>query len=265
MTFIEESKIFFKNILHWIYSLIVFFFFFFIFGLKKIVIFGYTIFLPLPSENSFSVQVFSRIRHDLLPPNVQLVVTNPMSAFVYQILISILLSFLLTFPFFIYKIILYLRPALLSHERKAVLWSLFPFVLLFFAGCVFSYFFLIPATFKILYPYTTAMGVLPFFSLNEFVSYVFSLMISIGLMFLLPLFMILLSYIGIIKAEFWKEKQRHALLSFLILSAIITPDGTGITMVILFVPLVVLYFVGYFFAKRSSKLTENKIHPHTKS
>ena len=237
MTFLEEFKIFIKNILHWIYSLISFSFFFFLF----------------PTPKSFSVQVFNQIRQDLLPPGVQLVVTNPMSAFVLQILISILLSFLLNIPFLIYKIILYLRPALLPHEKKAVLWSLLPFVVLFFAGCLFSYFFLIPATFKILYPYATAMGILPFFSLDEFIYYVFSLMIGVGLMFLLPLFMILLSFMGIISPEFWKRKWRHALLFFLISSAIITPDGTGITMALLFVPLAALYFAGYFFADKLNK------------
>ncbi|MFA4890416.1 MAG: twin-arginine translocase subunit TatC [Candidatus Paceibacterota bacterium] len=252
MTLVEELKIFVKNIMHWIYSLVAFSFFFFIFGLKEVMIFGTNYFLPLPSENSFSVQVFNQIRQDLLPSGVQLVVTNPMSAFVYQILISILLSFLLNIPFFIYKIIIYLRPALLPHEKKAVLWSLLPSAFLFFAGCVFSYFFLIPTTFKILYPYAVIMGVLPFFSLDEFIYYVFSLMFGVGLMFLLPLFMILLSFTGIIKAEFWRSKWRYALLFFLVLSAIITPDGTGITMAMLFIPLSALYFVGYVFSKRSN-------------
>ena len=140
MTLLEELKIFIKHILHWIYYFVGFSFLFFLFGLKKIAIFGKNYFLPLPTQDSFSVQVFNKIRYDLLPPGVQLIVTNPMSAFVSQILLSILLGFLLTFPFFIYKIILYIQPALLPHEKKAVLWSLLPLVSLFFAGCAFSYF-----------------------------------------------------------------------------------------------------------------------------
>ncbi len=253
MTLIEELKIFVKNILHWIYYFVGFSFFFFLFGLKKVAIFGKNYFLPLPTENSFSVQVFNKIRHDLLPPGVQLVVTNPISAFVSQILVSILLGFLFTLPFFIYKFILYLQPALLPHEKKAVLWSLLPFVFLFFSGSMFSYFFLIPATFKVLYPYATIIGAVPFFSIDEFVYYVFSLMIAVGMMFLLPLFMILLSFVGIIKADFWRRNWRYALLFFLILSAIITPDGTGITMVMLFLPLVALYFAGYVFSSKFSR------------
>jgi sec-independent protein translocase protein TatC len=227
-------------------------FFFFAFGLKKVVIFGENYFLPLPTENSFSVQVFKRIRSDLLPSNVQLIATNPMSAFIAQILLSLLLGFLLTTPFFLYKIIMYLRPALLSHERRAVVWSLFPFAFLFFSGSAFAYFFLIPATFKTLYPYTAAIGAIPFFSINEFMYYVFGLTVTTGIMFLLPLFMALLSILGIIPAWVWKKNWQYACFLFLVLAAIITPDGTGVTMILLFIPLALLYFTGYFFAAKIS-------------
>jgi sec-independent protein translocase protein TatC len=258
MTLFEELIIFIKSIFYWICYFIGFSFFFFIFGLKKVVIFGQNYFLPLPTKNSFSVQVFNKIRYDLLPPGVQLVVTNPISAFVSQILLSMLLSFLLTTPLFIYKIIMYLQPALLPREKKVVLWSLLPFAFLFFTGSAFSYFFLIPATFKILYPYATVINAIPFFSIDEFIYYVFVLMIAVGVMFLLPLFMILLSFVGIIKADFWRKNWRYALLFFLVLSAIITPDGTGITMVMLFLPLTALYFAGYVFANKLSRGIVNK-------
>lgn len=250
---IKELKIFIKHILYWIFPFLGFSFFFFLFGFKKIVIFGNDYFLLLPTANSFSVQAFNKIRQDLLPPGVQLLATNPMSAFASQILLSMLLSFLLTSPLLIYKIIMYLRPALLLPERKAVLWSLLPLVFLFFSGSAFSYFFLIPTTFEILYPYATSIGAAPFFAIDEFVYYVFGLMIAVGLMFLLPVFMVLLSSLGIIEAKFWKNKWQHACLFFLISSAIITPDGTGVTMLMLFLPLMTLYLMGYVFARKLNK------------
>ncbi len=268
MNFLAEFKIFVSNILYWIYFFVGFSLFFFIFGSKDVMIFGRSLYLPLPSENSFSllfgrslylpllsensfsVQVFNRIRENLLPPNVQLIVTSPTSAFSSQISLSLLLGFLLTTPLLIYKIITYLNPALLPREKKVVLWSLPLFILLFFSGCAFSYFLLIPETFKILYPFATSMGVVPFFAMDKFIQYVFGLMIGVGLMFLLPLFVILLSFLGIIKADFWIKKWRFAVMFFLILSAIITPDV--IAMIALFIPLIGIYFAGCFFAKKFS-------------
>jgi sec-independent protein translocase protein TatC len=253
MTFLGELKILIGHVFYWFCSFIFFSFFFFIFGIKRTVILGINIVLPLPSENSISVQVFNRIKHDLLPLGVQLITTNPLNAFVSQISISLMLSFLFTIPLLIYKAITYIHPALLPREKKVVLWSLLPFITLFFSGCLFSYLFIIPATFKVLYPFATVMGAIPFFSIDEFIQYVFGLTTAVGAMFLLPLFMILLSFLKIIKADFWMKKWRYALLFFLIVSAIITPDGTGITMAMLFFPLVLLYFGGCYFSNKFSK------------
>src|SRR3989338_7442702 len=84
-----------------------------------------------------------------------------------------LLAFVILFPFFLYKIISYLKPALFSHEKKLLLQSLIPSSLLFFIGCLFSYYYVIPTTFEVLYPYAIHLGVIPFFSLAEFTSSVF--------------------------------------------------------------------------------------------
>lgn len=217
------------------------------------VFFGRDFYLPLPYEDSISVQVFNKVRGDVLPPNVQLLVTNPMSGFLSQVSLAIFLAFLVTIPLFIYKITLYLRPALHEHEKRVLTWILWPTVFLFFSGCAFSYLFLVPATFSVLYPFATNIGATAFFSLDEFIYYVFSLTFYVGIMFLLPLFMIMLSLMGIVKAELWLRVWRHAILLFLVLAALITPDGTGITMAMLFVPLSSLYFVGYYFAKKLTK------------
>lgn len=244
MGLIEEIKEFVKGILSWIYVFVGFLFFFFSFGLKEIEILGKSLWFPLPTAHSFSSQFFKLIQERLLPSGVQLIVTNPLSAFLAQIMASLLLSFVLTLPFLLYKIMKYLLPALFKKEKKIILLILFPVILLFFTGCLFSYFFLIPVTFKILYSFATNIEAIPFFSVNEFVSLVFGLTLAVGVMFLLPVFMSLLNLLGVTNLSFWKKNWKYAFLIFLIFSAIITPDGTGITMIMLFVPLMGLYLLG---------------------
>ncbi len=56
--------------------------------------------------------------------------------------------------------------------------------------------------------------------------------------------MISLTFLGIIPSIFWREKWRYALLTFLLFSAIITPDGSGVSMMLLSLPLSGLYAVG---------------------
>jgi sec-independent protein translocase protein TatC len=228
-------------------------FFFFVFGLNEVVLFGRTYLLPLPTGDSISVQVFNQISIDVLPENVQLLVTNPMSGFLSQMSLAMFLAFLATIPLFVYKLTTYLLPALHPHEKRVFIWILWPTIFLFFSGCAFSYYFLVPATFSVLYPFATMIGAATYFALDEFIYFVFSLTFYVGLMFLLPLYMIALSVMHIVKADKWLQLWRHAILGFLLLSALITPDGTGITMAMLFIPLAILYFAGYYFAKKLSK------------
>jgi sec-independent protein translocase protein TatC len=260
MTILEELKKFIKNILYWVYSFLGFSILFFSFGLKNVVLFGRNFILPLPTENSFSVIIFNKIQTDLLPSGVHLIVTNPLSGFVSQVLLSLLLALIITFPFLLYRIIRYLSPALFEHEKKAILKAILPSSFLFFIGCAFAYYFVIPMTFKILFPYATIIGATPFFSVDEFTSSIVSLMFAVGIMFLLPLFMILLSFLGIVDGAFWQSKWRYMILFFTIFSAIITPDGTGVTMIMLLVPMVLLYSVGCIFTNKfKSKVVLEKL------
>ena len=250
MTLLQELKIFIKNIAPWLYFLIGSSLFFSLFGLHKAVIYGRDFILPVFSKDSFSVQVFKMIERDFVPPGVRLIVTNPWSGFIAQLEIVIILAFIVTFPFLLYKIIKYSSPALFEHEKKAILKSIVLFTALFMLGCLFAYYFMIPLTFKFMYPFASSLGVLTFFSLEAFMAWVIAILITTGIIFLLPVFMLVLSYLGIVSPDFWRKKWRFAFLYLLIFSAIITPDQTGVTMVLLFAPLAVLYMGGSVLARR---------------
>jgi len=137
-------------------------------------------------------------------------------------------------------------------EKISIIKVVVPSAILFILGTIFSYFVLIPPTFSILYSYTEGINASPFFTVNEFIGLVVSLLFATGLMFLLPVCMILLTRFGIVSPHIWQEQWRYALLFFLIVSAIITPDGSGVTMLLLSVPMVGLYGIGYIFSKKVS-------------
>jgi len=241
-----------KKILVWLWLFIAAFSFFFAFGIKKVEIFNKIIPVPLPGIESISTLFFKKIQQDLLIKDLELITTNPLDAVWAQIGISLFLAFIITLPFLLYKIAIYFSPALFEKEKRAVLKALLPCIILFICGCVFAYFFIIPITFKILYSYVLAMGAKPFFAINQFISLVLILVLGTGLLFLLPIFMILLSRLKIVSPDTWKKNWRYAILLFLILAAIITPDGTGVTMILLALPLSVLYLMGCVGSKRLS-------------
>jgi sec-independent protein translocase protein TatC len=105
--------------------------------------------------------------------------------------------------------------------------------------------------------YTQAIEVVPMLTVDDFISLVMSLILLTGFAFTLPVVMILLTSIKIVPAAFWKQQWRYAILLFLILSAIITPDGSGVSVMLLAVPLCILYGCGTVVSMLTEKTTKN--------
>jgi sec-independent protein translocase protein TatC len=83
-------------------------------------------------------------------------------------------------------------------------------------------------------------------------------LIAYGLVFELPIIMAGLTNLGVVQAEFWKENWRYAFVGMVIFGAIVTPDGSGITQLIVAFPMMLLYVIGYFIAKRMQKVKKGE-------
>lgn len=203
---------------------------------------------------TFATQIFLSAKAFLIPKGVSLVVLGPVSAFIAPLLMVFLIAFLATFPYMLYSFMRFLMPALLERERRTLYLLLIPSLILFYLGCALAYFVIIPETFSILYSFAAPLGVTTFFSLDTFISSVFLVTISVGVLFLLPVVMVMLTRVGILSQQFWFIHWREAILSTVIFSAVITPDGTGVTMVFLSIPLLVLYGIGALVSRESSSV-----------
>lgn len=210
--------------------------------------------LALPAKGpSYAVRLFLSAKESLIPEGVPVVALGPVAPFVAPIMMALLVALLATFPFGLWSVVRFLRPALRPGERRALSRAVVPSLGLFYAGCALAYFVVIPSTFAILYSFAAPMGVAPFFALDEFISSVFFLTISVGVAFLLPVAMVAASRLGLVPHGFWIRHWRGAVLSAILFSAIVTPDGSGVTMAFLSAPLVGLYGVGAFVARETRK------------
>lgn len=205
-------------------------------------------FIPIYNEQSVAVKVFQLLKSDLIPVEVELIVTSPLQAFLAQVGVSLALAFVLVFPLFLLRLVSYLAPALYEAERKVLNWILLPSTVLFLSGCAFAYYYIIPVTFKLLYEFADDLTATSLLLVNEFTYLVFGITLVTGFLFLLPVCMVILSFVKVVSADFWFTNWRFALVFFLIFSAIITPDGSGVTMLMLLVPLSCLYVAGSFLA-----------------
>jgi sec-independent protein translocase protein TatC len=216
------------------------------FGIHSTVLNGYTIYYPFPDLlNNISVQITFYMRDTLLPEHVQLIQTAPGQAFFAQIYVSILIGVAVSIPIITREAIGFVSPAIerSNSDKKRVIpvFILLPTVALFIIGALFSYVIIIPFVLDFLYNYGQAIGVATFFNINEFITFVLQFLIGIGITFELPVFMYAISLTGITDFQFWRKNFRYAVIIFVIFGAVITPDGSGITMWLMTGPMIGLY------------------------
>ena len=221
------------------------------FGLRTMVIGGYTMYYPYPDMyNNMNTILFNIVRNDFLGNGpITLIQVGVADAIIIQMEISLFLAIAIGMPMIVYQINKFLSPGLFERERGFILSISVPATLLFILGMVFAYVLIIPFTFTFLYGYTIAMGVSPTLSMNDFVSFILLFLIAFGIVFEMPIIQYSLTILGVVKPEFWSKNWRYAFVGMIIFAAVITPDGSGITQLLIAFPMLGLYFIGYFISK----------------
>ncbi|HMK58293.1 MAG TPA: twin-arginine translocase subunit TatC, partial [Nitrososphaeraceae archaeon] len=128
-----------------------------------------------------------------------------------------------------------------------------PILLLFIMGIVFSYLLVIPFTLSFLYKYGESLGAETFVTVSDFMSFVLQFMLGFGLAFQLPVIMYGFSLTGLVDSTFWSKNLRYAIVIIAIFGAVITPDGSGITMWFVSIPMIVLYVLGIMIIRRAER------------
>jgi sec-independent protein translocase protein TatC len=205
---------------------------------------------PNPFYN-ITAQLFIAMRAWMLPPNVQLINVGVGDSIFVQMEIGILVALILGMPWVVHEVGAFLVPALRRNERALLRQVGIPATVLFAIGTAIGVFLLTPFTFRLLFLYVGAMGLAPYtLGVQDFVTFALLYSIAFGIVFELPVFIYALTRLGVVKAAAWRKHWRGAVLGALIFGMIVTPDNSGITMLIIATPMVALYFGGAYFASR---------------
>jgi sec-independent protein translocase protein TatC len=231
-----------------------------VFGIQLITINNYTFYFIYPAiYNNIASQIILFLSHNLVPSGVKLIQTAPGQSLFAQIYVSILLSITCTIPMIVNEIFGFVSPAISTGTKKTSLFKfIFPVTFLFIGGITFSFLIAIPIMLTFLYQYGQSLGILSFLSINEFIGFVLQFFIAFGVSFQLPLIMYILSLTGLIDNRFWIKNFKYALILIVIFGAFITPDGSGLTMWFISIPMLFLYFLGILLIKL--KVRKDKKH-----
>ncbi len=151
-------------------------------------------------------------------------------------------------PIFIYQMWAFLEPALKSGEKiKTYLNAMF-ITFFFLLGVAFGYFILVPFAVQFFTQFVIAEVISNEFDINEYFTSVAMWTLSCGILFQIPVVSYYLTKIGLLTPEFMKTYRRHAIVTALLLAAILTPPDP-ISQIMICLPLVILYQFSIYLSK----------------
>jgi sec-independent protein translocase protein TatC len=171
----------------------------------------------------------------------KLVYTNPTDPFNLYIKMSLVAAVFLASPYILLQLWLFISPGLYRHEKRYV----WPFVTLtsglFIAGGFFAYKLAFPAALKFLLEFGHSFQ--PFIRINEYFSLASTIIVGVGLVFELPVVILILSIFGIVTPRFLIRNFRYAVLITAVVAAAIVPTPDWTSLFMFWIPMVGLYVV----------------------
>jgi len=177
-----------------------------------------------------------------LPPGEKLAFTGLVDPFMLYMKVALLAGIFLASPVILYQFWLFVSPALYRHERHIVV----PFVafttVFFLGGGYFGYKVAFPMVVHFLLQ--VGQGFRQVVTINEYFSMASKVILGLGLVFELPVLILLLSRLGIVTHRFLLKYFRYAVLVIFLIAAVITPTPDIPTQCVFALPMIALYLLG---------------------
>lgn len=185
--------------------------------------------------------------------------TRMTEQFISSFTIAFVGGFIVAFPYIFWEIWRFVKPALSEKERKGTTGVIFWVSVLFFLGVGFGYFILTPfmVNFYFSYSLSSLIEIKPTF--GDYLENLIYLTVGVGVLFQMPLLVMILAKIGILTSRFLRKYRRHAFVAIIILAAIITPTTDPFSLLIVTIPLYVLFEASIVIASRINRRQEQEL------
>ena len=179
--------------------------------------------------------------------------------FVMHLTSSFVLGLVVAFPYLFWEMWRFIKPAMYSAEQKVARGTTFFVSSLFFLGISFGYFIIAPLSINFLGSYQVDDSIINEFDLTSYVNTLIMLVLACGIMFQLPVFAYFFSKIGLLTPEFMRSYRKHAFVSILVISAIITPPDV-LSQILVSIPVYGLYELSIKISARVARKYQEQIN-----
>lgn len=213
---------------------------------RRLLIVGASIMVWFGVAFAFSSELIEWFKR---PFQDDLIFYAPAEALFASIKISFLAAVVASIPVILHQFWKFIEPALLKQEQR---WAVPLFLLglgCFVLGLVFCNLVILPLVINFFVTFGLDRALAPELAVGLYVDFNVKFLLAFGFAFEIPLALTLLARAGFVTSEWLARYRKHAAMIALIVSAVITPDATLFTMLLMAVPLIALYEVGIWGAK----------------
>jgi sec-independent protein translocase protein TatC len=166
--------------------------------------------------------------------------TNITGAIDIQFQVALATGIVLSSPIWLFQLFAFFVPGLTGKEKRYTFGFFFSAVPLFLAGCVAGWF-VLPRIVEVMFTFVPENAT-TLYDVKYYVDFVLKLMLAVGIAFVLPVFLVLLNFVGVLRGMAILRGWRWAVLAIVVFTALATPAADVLSMVLLAIPMTVLYF-----------------------
>lgn len=193
----------------------------------------------------FTQKIYAWLAHPLisqLPAGQTMIAMNPAGAFFAPLKLTFFLAVFLAVPWLLYQAWAFVAPGLYQREKRLAVPLLASAVLLFYIGCAFAYFLVLPAVFHFLTTFKPdVIAITP--DAGSYLDFVLVIFFAFGTSFELPVALVILVLLGWVTPEQLRQGRGYAIVGIFVLAAVLTPPDV-VSQLLLAVPMCLLYELG---------------------
>lgn len=200
----------------------------------------------------FAKQIFDHLARPLLSQlpvdqGARMIAQDPTSGFFAPVKLALFLALFISSPWLIFQAWKFVAPGLYRHEKRLALPLLVSAMALFFAGCAFAYFVVLPVVFHALTMFTPDIVTLapdP----GKYLDFVLVIFLAFGVSFELPVAMVILVALGVVTPAQLSQGRGYAIVGVFVVAAVLTPPDV-VSQLLLAIPMCLLYELGILAAR----------------
>jgi len=191
-----------------------------------------------------------------ISPKTNFVFIAPSELLMSYIKISIIGGLVISAPFLLVQLWLFISPGLKINEKKYIIVSLVTGSMFFVLGIIFSYLVVLPTMLVFFLGFQIA-EIQPMISFSNYLGFVINTLLAFGVIFELPIVMVLLTRFGLVKISFLKKNRKLFILVIFIIAAVLTPPDV-VSQILLGIPMLILFEIGILLSTAVEKKRNNK-------